>query len=185
MSVKEMQSATFFPELKRLGKMLLLDRTYRGKTFRQCFIAEEAVELIAHRWRIARTEAVAIGRSLQAEGLVHHVAREQAFDDAFLFFRFGAGADRLARLDLAALAGEMRGPGGVEIRDRTYLGKSYRACFVGKAGVDCLCARLRTGVGEAESVGHAMRERGLLRHVVDDHPFMDSGLFYRFREDPA
>lgn len=185
MGVEEMDLATIGPEMLRLGRMLLLDRTYRGKTFRRCFVAEEAVELIASRWRVSRQEAVAIGRSLQSAGLVHHVAREQPFADAFLFFRFGAGAERLARLDLAALAREMRGPSGVEIRDRTYLGRRYPACFVGRAGVDWLCARLRTSVGEAESVGEAMRERGLLAHVVDEHPFMDGGLFYRFRGDAA
>lgn len=185
MRVKEIETAAFFPELQRLGQMLLLDRSYRGRSFRQCFVAKEAVELIATRWRVARAQAVAIGRALQAEGHIHHVAREQAFDDAFLFFRFGAGAERLARLDLAALAREMRGPGGVEIRDRAYLGKTYRACFLGTAGVDWLWRRLRVSVGEAEAVGEAMRERGLLRHVVDDHAFMDGGLFYRFREDAA
>ncbi len=36
---------------------------------------------------------------------------------------------------------------------------------------------------EAVEVGNLMLERGILHHVLDEHPFEDSGLFYRFRAD--
>jgi len=36
---------------------------------------------------------------------------------------------------------------------------------------------------QAVSLGKQLVERNLLHHVLDEHTFHDSGLFYRFRAD--
>lgn len=38
---------------------------------------------------------------------------------------------------------------------------------------------------KAVKVGALLIERGLLHHVLDEHPFEDAGYFYRFVQDEA
>jgi len=74
-------------EFKR--NVLTKDRTYRFKTYRQCFVASEAVDyLVFSGWAASRQDAVNIGRALQANGLFEHVHRDHRFVDEHLFFRF-------------------------------------------------------------------------------------------------
>ena len=155
------------------------DRTWRGTTYRDCFVATDAVRRLARTF--AAGDALLAGRVLQALGAIHHVAREQAFADDNLFFRFGAGEATLDRLALADLAREMRA--GVGVGERRYLGTVYPRCFVGREAVDWLRARHGLAVGEAEDVGQRMVELGVLHHVVDAHGFVDAPYFYRFLSD--
>lgn len=175
--------AQLFDEMRKSANMLLADRTYRGTTYRDCFIASDAVEVMGYRWGLARAEAVRLGVAWQDAGLLHHVVRQHTFADEPLFFRFGAGPAQLAKLSPAQLLADMRGAQGVAIQDRRYLGRTYPACFIGREAVDWLRARHGLSVGEAESIGQRFLEKGRVRHVLDEHPFLDAGYFYRFRED--
>lgn len=89
---------------------------------------------------------------------------------------------RRASLDLADLTAAMQDFGGVEVRDRSYRGKSYRACFAGSEAVDWLCRRYRLGIGEAEGIGRNLIDLGVFHHVVDEHGFIDGNFFYRFHD---
>ncbi len=170
-------------ELRSGNGVRVEDRSWRGKSFRECFVASEAVERVVHRLGVSAETAVFAGRALQGMGLIHHVAREQTFADENLFFRFGAGDGLLERIPLSSLVEEMRAPAGVGIADRRYLGKVYPRCFVGNEAVDWLRAHCGVAVGEAENLGQRMLELGLLHHVTDDHPFVDGPFFYRFLSD--
>ncbi len=86
--------------------------------------------------------------------------------------------------ELEALAQRMRSPeDGVRIADRRHLLQTYARCFVGREAVEWLREHEAISREEAVEVGNLMLERGLLHHVLDEHPFEDSGLFYRFRAD--
>ncbi len=161
------------------------DRAFRGRTYRQCFVAQEAVQWLVKRQRLPRKTAIALGRGLQALGAIHHVVRERDFDDALLFFRFAALDGPVAAIDLCQLATAMRGPTGVDIDDRSYLGKPYPQCFTGTGTVDWLVRRHGLTVGEAEFIGQRLIDLGVIRHVVGEHGFSDAGYFYRFVEDEA
>ena len=85
-------------------------------------------------------------------------------------------------LDVGPLARRLRR--NVKIRDRTYHGKVYKNCFLGKDAVSWLCsAGVCESREEAKVVGSAMITAGFFHHVVDDHVLKDLNLFYRFFED--
>jgi potassium-dependent mechanosensitive channel len=86
---------------------------------------------------------------------------------------------------IAALAANMREPGGVAIADRRHHFRVHRGCCVGSEIVGWLVAGEKLTRDEAVAVGRRMMEQGLLRHVLDEHGFEDAYLFYRFAEDAA
>jgi small-conductance mechanosensitive channel len=86
---------------------------------------------------------------------------------------------------LAAVASRMRGPGGIEIRDRRHLLRTHRLCFVGEEAVDWLIDAQGLTRKEAVALGQLLLERELAHHVLDEHDFRDGNFYYRFRADDA
>ena len=66
------------------------DRRFRMKTYKQCFVGSEAVDILVNtRLASTRKDAVQLGRTLARElGLFSHVTGDHAFCDDYLFFRF-------------------------------------------------------------------------------------------------
>jgi pyruvate/2-oxoglutarate dehydrogenase complex dihydrolipoamide dehydrogenase (E3) component len=67
------------------------DRTYRLKTYKECFIGSEAVDyLLASGVATTRSDAVQIGQGLMDDPfyIFEHVARDHPFRDDKLFYRF-------------------------------------------------------------------------------------------------
>lgn len=162
---------------------LVTDRRYRGKAYPECFVASEAIDLLVSRFGMSRATALAAGTFLWRTGRIHHVVRDASFDDGFFFFRIGGTPHATGELDLGEVEAAMRDRGGVEVADRTYVGKTYARCFVGSEAVDWLRRRYRLTLGEAECVGQSLLELGELHHVLDEHGFVGEGYFYRFRAD--
>ncbi|MCX5737069.1 MAG: DEP domain-containing protein, partial [Proteobacteria bacterium] len=86
-------------------------------------------------------------------------------------------------LDLEALVARMRGPDGVAIADRRHLLTNYTRCFVGADAVEWLMRAQDLSRAEAVRLGQTLIERGILHHVLDEHPFRDGAFFYRFYAD--
>jgi potassium efflux system protein len=86
-------------------------------------------------------------------------------------------------LDLDALAARMRAPDGVAIADRRHRFSTYRRCFIGANAVDWLMRREDLSRAEAVQLGQRLVERGIIHHVLDEHPFRDGAYFYRFYAD--
>lgn len=72
----------------------------------------------------------------------------------------------------------------VEIKNRTYLFRTYKNCFVGSEAVR---AMVSSGIAKDEEhavvLGNVLLESRYLRHVTRDHPFKNGRLFYVFRRD--
>jgi hypothetical protein len=85
--------------------------------------------------------------------------------------------------DLAAVVARLRGPSGLDIEDRRHLLSVYRRCFVGREAVDWLTHHEGLTRSDAVRLGQALVDRGTIHHVLDEHPFRDADLFYRFRAD--
>jgi len=73
-----------------------------------------------------------------------------------------------------------------QVKDRTYMLKTYPRCFVGKQAVDALVA---TGVCPSRSaaveLGKSLMLAGVFFHVAKAHRFKDEELLYRFTSDFA
>ncbi|MEO0374386.1 MAG: mechanosensitive ion channel domain-containing protein [Cyanobacteria bacterium P01_A01_bin.17] len=86
-------------------------------------------------------------------------------------------------LDLETLATQMRA--GLSITDRRYRLNLYSQCFVGSEAVDWLMETQKATKEEAIRLGQALMSKGIIHHVLDEHPFADAYLFYRFSSDEA
>jgi small-conductance mechanosensitive channel len=82
--------------------------------------------------------------------------------------------------EVEAVAVRMRAPGGVDCRDRRYLLRVYRDCFVGSEAVDWLARHEALTRNEARLLGERFVELGFVRHVLDEHGFLDGYFYYRF-----
>jgi pyruvate/2-oxoglutarate dehydrogenase complex dihydrolipoamide dehydrogenase (E3) component len=71
--------------------VVLADRSYRFKTYKECFIGSDAVDyLMSSGTAITRADAIQIGQALMDEPfyLFEHVTRDHPFRDDKLFYRF-------------------------------------------------------------------------------------------------
>lgn len=179
---------------------LIGDRRHLLRTYKQCLVGTELVDWLTAVVRIDRAAAVRLGQRLIDEGRLHHVSNERNFEDGYFFYRFyedenivelAVGTEesdaRRAReltstIDLKKLAAEMRRVPGL-IADRRYLLKVYSNAMVGRDIVTWLSDRWRISRSEAVRLGQRLIDEKFLHHVVDEHPFKDENLFYRFYED--
>ncbi len=90
---------------------------------------------------------------------------------------------KLTEIDLDKLVKEMRGDDGLNIKDRRYHLNFYPACFVGSEAIDWMVEKQGFRREEAIELGQILIDRGIIHHVVDEHPFQYSYLFYRFYVD--
>lgn len=165
--------------MQRSGGVNIADRRYRLRIYPECFVASEGVLWLERALRVPKEKAIAIGQALQAAGLIYHVVREQPFADEDLFFRV---AQIPPRWNIEHFYSLIRSPAGFSISDRSYLGKSYARCFVGSEAVEWMQAQGHT-MNEALSMGQRLFDLSLAHHVLDEHPFRNDKLFYRFYRD--
>jgi len=86
-------------------------------------------------------------------------------------------------VDVEALVTAMREPGGVEIKDRRVRMNLYLRCFVGSEAVEWLMQTQNCTREDAIDVGQLLVDRGIIHHVLDEQPFLDDNVFYRFYTD--
>jgi Domain found in Dishevelled, Egl-10, and Pleckstrin (DEP) len=155
------------------------DRTYRLKVFPHCFLGTEATHFLCRKFRLAQQQAVSVGQALQQLGLIVHVAHEQAFANEAYFYRLAMSflADQMP---LAKAWRKLSTR--LEIKDRTYLGKNYPACFTGTEAVDLACESLSLNRVDAWIVLHRLQLLGLFQHVSQEHGMIDGHFYYRLTD---
>jgi hypothetical protein len=164
---------------KLRGLINVRDRTFRLKTYPQCFVGEEATTTIAKTFRCSHTQAVALGQDLGTLGLLEHVTDDHAFESAHLYFRWGI-SDVVDRLPLGQVYAGLASKEGVPVEDRSYLGRSYPRCWIGSEAVDWLCKRYKLSRHDSVVVLRRFAQFGLVEHVLQEHAVKDRDHFYRF-----
>jgi hypothetical protein len=155
------------------------DRTYRLRSYPQCFVGSEAVKSMVKQYKCSPDAAVAVGQALGRLGLLVHVTHDHPFLNEDLYYRltYAAHADSL---DLGAAYTALTQTPGVVVTDREYLGRVYPQCWVGSDAVDLLAEQFETRRLEACIALHRLAQFGLLEHVTKARPFADGNYFYRF-----
>lgn len=166
---------------KLVGVLDIRDRTYRLKTYAQCFVGAEATAAITKAFGCTPQEAVSIGQDLGTLGLLVHVTHDHDFQNENLYFRL-AVSEAADRLNLGKVYAELNAKQGVPVADRSHLGKSYPQCWIGSEGVDWLGARYKLSRHEAWIVLQRLAQFGLLEHVLQEHGIQDGEYFYRFTQ---
>jgi Domain found in Dishevelled, Egl-10, and Pleckstrin (DEP) len=166
--------------VERLQRSLAIeDRRYRLRSYPHCFVGDQAVAWMQQHMRCSAEAAVQLGQALAALGLLVHVTHEHDFRNEALFYRLAWSA-KVDAMDLGDYFHGLRGPAGVSVADRSYLGKNYPQCWVGSEAVDHLTADRSMSRFEAWLVLHRLMQFGLIEHVVHERPFIDGNFYYRF-----
>ncbi len=86
-------------------------------------------------------------------------------------------------IEIKILTNQMRGPNGIEIKNRWYSFKLYPKCFTGNDAVDWFVKTQQVTREEAIQIGEMLIARQIIHHVHNAHNFKDEYLFYRFYID--
>ncbi|WP_096668706.1 hypothetical protein [Polaromonas sp. AET17H-212] len=163
-----------------LGESLnIVDRTYHLKTYSHCFVGSDAVIWLGEKFKRSRKEALAIGQALLALGLIAHVTGDHPFLDDRLFYHL-AVSELADQLHLGLIFDGLRGPRGVPVADRSYLGKTYHRCWIGAEAADLLVKQHGVTRHDAWILLHRLMQFGLIEHVTRSRPLIDGAFFYRF-----
>ena len=158
----------------------VLDRTYRFSSYKACFMGNEALDVLMRVTGRSRPTALAIGRMLHSYGVFYHVAREHQFEDADFYYRFSIPTDRLRALRLQDVIFAARGRDGFRVKDRSFRGKSFPQCLVGTEAAAWLQKTFKLDLADAITLGQTLLRLHVIRHVVNEHDFMDQNFFYHF-----
>lgn len=162
------------------GGFDIQDRTYRMTTYPDCFVGREAVDALVRITGRSRPTAIAIGRLLHSIGEFYHVAGEQDFEDDDFYYRLGSSTPRIGLLDLQQVIRAAPGANGFVVRDRSYLGKRFPKCFVGSEATEWLKKQYDLTLPGVIALGQTLLRLHVIRHVVDEHDFIDRAFYYRF-----
>jgi Domain found in Dishevelled, Egl-10, and Pleckstrin (DEP) len=157
-----------------------VDRMHRLTRYPACFLGTEAVQWLRSQFQCSSANAVHIGQALLSLGLLHHVVHEHGFENAEYFYRLDATANT-SQTPLGLLLAQLQSPQGLIVKDRSYLGKLYPACWIGQEAVDWLSIKMRLPRHEAENLLNRLLSYGLVEHVMQAHRVKDANLFFRFR----
>lgn len=86
-------------------------------------------------------------------------------------------------LELYSIISSLRLNNILTIEDRWYKLQKYYKCFVGSEAVEWISFTQRVTKEAAIALGRMLVKYRIIHHVVDEHDFEDSYLFYRFYLD--
>jgi hypothetical protein len=156
------------------------DRTYRLKKYRLCFLGNEATAWLQKRYKTTESQALAIGNALHQLGLLYHAAHEQPFANEAFFYRL-ATSKVVDGIPMQKLLHGITVNKGVEVSDRSYLGKTFEQCFIGSEAVDHIVKKWSIDRLDAWVALHRLEQLGFFEHVTQEHSFVDGNFFYRFK----
>jgi Domain found in Dishevelled, Egl-10, and Pleckstrin (DEP) len=157
-----------------------VDRIHRLTAYPACLLGSEAVQWLRSQFQCSTANAVQTGQALLSMGLIHHVVHEHDFENAEYYYRLDATANT-AQTHLGRLLEQLQSAQGLEVKDRSYLGTLYPACWVGNDAVTWLSIKLHLPRHEAENLLNRLLSYGLIEHVTKAHRVKDANLFFRFR----
>jgi hypothetical protein len=87
-----------------LNKLQIEDRNYLGKTYHNCWVGVEAIDILCENYAIPRYVSYMLMHWLEQLGLFVHVANQQSFADANYFFQFHHQIEILEHIKLREIA---------------------------------------------------------------------------------
>ncbi|XP_007945056.1 DEP domain-containing mTOR-interacting protein [Orycteropus afer afer] len=170
---------------------VIKDRRHHLKTYPNCFVAKELIDwLIEHKEASDRETAIKLMQKLADRGIIHHVCDEhKEFKDVKLFYRFRKddGTFPLDNEVKAFMRGQrlyekLMSPENTLLQPREEEGVKYERTFMASEFLDWLVQEGEaTTRKEAEQLCNRLMEHGIIQHVSNKHPFVDSNLLYQFR----
>ena len=164
------------------GGLRIEDRAHQLRAYANCFVGRQAVDWMVASLGISRLQALHLGRSLVAVGVIRHVLDEHDFKDDDLFYRLAplapaADPDGLAQgvPDKQLLQQAMNFPWRSHSRGLL----RHHQCASGRAVVDWIAQHHAVARPCAVQWATQWMRQGALRHIFDTQPFRDDGTLYR------
>ncbi len=180
-SLPQHELQSLWQRMRCTGGLDIRDRMYHLRSYRQCFVAREAVDWMVRELNVDRAQATHIGHRMVALGWIRHVLDEHDFDDAELFFtadvqsQAAPASPQLDELRLALRALD----GGVPLLTYRRGLLVHHRCVSGRRVIDWLVERHPVNRNTAAQWASHLMRKGMLRHVFDDQPFRDDATLYR------
>lgn len=184
------QLAKIATRMRGANGVAISNHRFRLRFYADSFVGSQAVDWLMAQYALTRPQAVRMGERLHAHRLITHVLDEHDFVDGPLFYRFATSArtelpgDREAKAysdqQLRALIQAMRGRDGPRLGTHYHRLIRYPECFDAREAVTWLSRHLDIDRPQATAIGRRMLRRDWIRHVFDDHDFVDRRLFFRF-----
>ena len=167
--------------LDQAGELPSETRQYLLKSYEECFSGTQLAQALAAHWQVSMERAIEIGGWMVDAGFIYHVARERHFEAENYFYRLCWPSERLKPIRMGkAIARMIAADGGIALADRGHRGRKYPNCFVGSEAVAWLRSNLGINLSEAMTCGQTLMNLGMIRHVLDEHDFIDGEYFYQF-----
>ena len=96
------------------------------------------------------------------------------------YYRFSLPTEQLRALRLQHVIFAARGRDGFKVNDRSFRGKSFPRCFACTEAVARLQETFKLDLSEAITLGQTLLRMHVIRHVVNEHDFIDQHYFYHF-----
>ncbi|KAL0607837.1 DEP domain-containing mTOR-interacting protein [Plecturocebus cupreus] len=178
-------------QLRLYEEKVIKDRCHRLKTYPNCFVTKELIDwLVEHKEASDREMAITLMQKLADQGIIHPVCDEhKEFKDVKLFycFRKDDGTFPVDNEVKAFMGGQrlyekLMSPENTLLQPREEEGVKYECTFMESEFPDWLVQEGEvTTRKEAEQLCHRLTEHGIIQHVSNKHPFVDSNLLYQFR----
>ncbi len=183
LTVQETQLRQLWQQLGQAGDALVQDRRHGVRLYPQCLVGREMVSWMARERGISRAEALRLGRSLLAAGLLRHVVDEHDFKDDNLFYVL-TPADAVAKAStqgpsLADLKSSLHRALDLPWRDHCHGLLRHRRCASGRTVVSWIVQHHPAPRSQATEWAAQLMRQGALRHIFDDQPFRDDDTLYR------
>ena len=75
-------------KMRHIGGIQIQDRNYKLKTYKKCFVGNEAVDWMKKNLDLSTELAIKLGQRLIKEKWIHHVLDQQDFANEYFFYRF-------------------------------------------------------------------------------------------------
>jgi hypothetical protein len=192
-----MSTTTFDPVALRdallgAGGVEINDRTYRLRSYSQCFTGRDAIDWLTEHYAMSRAQALRVGELFVAKGWIEHVSQEHDFEDNFLFYRVPQGEASEARgvgnaslmalnqISLNELTQRMRLAGAVPQKDHYRWLMKIPSVFSGREATDWISANYALSRNEAVLLARRLVASNKIRHVLDEKNFVDGAVYYRY-----
>lgn len=165
------------------GKVISEDRRYRFKTYRNCFLGNEATLWIAEHLSTSAAQAQDIGKLLMGLGCLYHVIKDQPFINDKFFYRFVRPSQALGLMDLDLVMHESREMRGFDVQDRTWRGMRFQKSFIGSEAAQWISQMYGLNSEDAIALGQLLHDIHHFQHVTGQHGFIDHEFYYRMTLD--
>ena len=86
--IKNIDLEDLVSKMRSVGGIKIKDRQYHLKSYKQCFVGNEACEYLMERLSLSVEQAISLGQRLIDEHWIHHVSDRHSFKNEALFYRF-------------------------------------------------------------------------------------------------